>query len=116
MINKFLIGGYIESDFDNLLKLLKGVLNASKLRDRYASDVERTILYNSDVLDIYIYEAKEDYFIFDASYNGSLEEVSAFMNALGENLSNLKYEFDWRKVDEDDNEIGEEFEMKSTDG
>ncbi|WP_148638447.1 hypothetical protein [Olleya sp. ITB9] len=90
------------------------MLTASKVRDRYAADVEKVIHYEDEKLDIYIYEDGHKGFLFDAELKGALEEAQDFINLFTEKLrnDNLVHQFEWYEVDENDNQIGEEFEVK----
>lgn len=94
---------------------MKSFLPPSKVRDRYASDVEQVIHYNDEMLDIYVHEYFDKGFLCDVELKDSLEEAQNFINTFTNKLDekNVPYQFDWSEVDENDNEIGEEFEMKS---
>lgn len=114
MKKRYLIGGYIEIEYQAFISLMKNMLTASKVRDRYAADVEKVIHYEDEKLYIYIYEDGHKGFLFDAELKGALEEAQDFINRFTEKLrnDNLVHQFEWYEVDENDNQIGEEFEVK----
>lgn len=116
MKNRYLFGGHIEIEYNSLIFLMKSFLSPSKVRDRYASDIEQVIHYNDEMLDIYVSEYFDKGFLCDVELKGSLEEAQNFINTFTNKLEekNISYQFEWNEVDENDKQIGEEFELKST--
>lgn len=114
MKKRYLIGGIIEIEHQTFASLLKDILDSSKVRDRYASDIEKVIHYNSDDLDIYIYEDGEKDFLFDAELKGTIEDTQNFISTLTEKLRDLNcnHQFEWNEVDENNNQVGEEYEIR----
>ena len=106
--------GYIEIEYQPFISFMKEVLDASKVRDRYAADIEKVIHYNEENLEIYINEDSYDGFIFSAEYKGTFIEANEFIDNFSKKLKerNIKHQFEWSEVDENDEQIGEEFEIK----
>ncbi|AZJ34557.1 hypothetical protein [Tenacibaculum singaporense] len=113
MIKRYVYSGYIEVDYNLLISLLKELLIASKVRDRYASDIEKEINYNDENVDIYIHEDGHRGFIFDCELKGTFEEANKFIDTLTKRfkVENLKHQFEWNEIDKEDNQIGEEYEI-----
>ena len=112
--NIYTYSGYIKLDYKSLISFIKEVLDASKVRDRYAADIEKVIHYNDENLEIYINEDSYDGFIFSAEYKGTFIEANEFIDNFTKKLKerNIKHQFEWSEVDENDEQIGEEFEIK----
>ena len=114
MRNIYTYSGYIKLDYKSLISFMKEVLDASKVRDRYAADIEKVIHYNEENLEIYINEDSYDGFIFSAEYKGTFIEANEFIDNFSKKLKerNIKHQFEWSEVDENDEQIGEEYEIK----
>lgn len=114
MPKRYTYVGHIEIEYQALISLMKSVLNSSKVKDRYASDIERVIQYNDDKLEIYVYEDGRNGFLWQGEYIGLYEEAQDFINTLTEKLreKNIQHQFEWSEVDENDKQIGEEYEIK----
>ena len=114
--------GYIETIHSKLFQILLNVeeLERShlKLQDRwYGQD----IVYKSDTIDFFVYgnelDESEEKLFFDCEYKKSMCEAHAFVNTLMQVLKEANvpaFQFDYGQQDEDGNEIGEQFEVRST--
>lgn len=116
MINTYIINGDIKITYQSLIELLKDMLDASKVRDRYAADIQKVIHYEDNGLDIYVEEHEEDWFFFSAEYKESLEVVENFMETFKVKLDDSSvspYHFHWSEVDEDEEIVGEQYEFSN---
>lgn len=115
MEKTFVYNGYIQTkDSVLIFNILKSFLKPSNLRERYASDIQKEIKYENENLDIYIYDDFNDGFLFNTQLNGTFEEAQNFINILTEKLRerNTPHQFEWNEIDESDEQIGEEYEIK----
>ena len=111
---RYLLGGYIQQEYQALIKMLKVFLKASKVRARYASGVEKVVHYEDDVWDIYISEYFDKGFLLDASFSGNPEDFDDFIEKIKIKLQedNVPYQFEWNEVDENGDQTGEEYEIR----
>ncbi len=117
MTKRYVYSGYIEIEYKTLISIMKNVLKASNVRDRYAGDVEKTIHYKDDNLDVYAYEDDLKGFLWQAEYEGTFEGAQASIDTLTSKLreENISHQFEWNEVNENDEQIGEEYEIKFPD-
>ena len=116
----FVFSGYIKSDGDVIIKVLKSFLKSSKIRDRYAVDIQREIKYEDDKIEIYIFDElielnePDHAYLFQAEFKGNLEEAETFIETIVSKLreKEIEHMFEWSEVDDNDKEVGEEFEIR----
>ncbi|MFL0108246.1 hypothetical protein [Tenacibaculum maritimum] len=110
----FIFNGYLKTDNTNTIKeILKNIIGNSNLRERYASDLQKEIKYEDDVKDIYIYEDFNKGFLCSAELKGTFEETQEFLFDFTNQLKevNISHQFEWNEVDDEENQVGEEYEI-----
>ena len=110
----FIFSGYLKTENTELImEILKTIVGGSNLRQRYASDIQKEIKYEDDVKEIYIYEDFNKSFLCNAELKGTFEEAQQFIFQLTNSLkkANIHYQFEWSEIDEEDNQVGEEYEI-----
>ncbi len=114
MEKTFIYSGYIETDLDNVIYILKTFLDASNITDRYAVDIEREVKYRDEKIDIYSYKYSEKGSLFQVELNGTNEEAQSFIDTITEKLreDSIVHQFEWNEVDENEDQVGEEFEIR----
>lgn len=109
----FIYNGYMETNHNTILNILNSLVDASKIRDRYAADTHREIKYEDEKKDIYIYDDLNQGYLCQIELKGSLDEAQEFIDSISEKLRTkmITHQFEWSEVDENDNQIGEEYEI-----
>ncbi|WP_299332906.1 hypothetical protein [uncultured Psychroserpens sp.] len=113
MKKRFIYSGYIKISCDTLLSFMGKVLEPSKIRDRYAADLQRELKYEDDTVEIYAYEDGHGGILYQTELKGSLEDAQNYIHMITENLRKLDYihQFEWSEVDSNDKQIGKEYEI-----
>ncbi|SNR13959.1 hypothetical protein [Tenacibaculum jejuense] len=113
MKKRFTYVGYIKIEYQPLISLMREMLISSKVKERYAADIEKEINYKDEKLDIYIHEDGNNGFLIDIELLGSFVEANEFINNFTKKLreKNITHQFEWSGVGENDEEVGEEYEI-----
>ena len=112
-MEKILIKGIIEISNNAIEELIKEVLSVTKVRTRFASDAEFTLLYDDNKYELYCHETLNGRFLLDLELNGGLSDGNDLIEKFKNNLSNKYYAFEWFEIDENSEIVGEGFEIKS---
>ena len=112
MEKRYAIVGQINADKKDIAKLLKEFFN-SKISERYAMEVEHQITIEDNKNSLFLHEASNGgYFLHGISKESTNENCTLIFN-----LHNffkekkIHHDFAWNQIDEDENEVGEEFEI-----
>ncbi|WP_291093902.1 MULTISPECIES: hypothetical protein [unclassified Empedobacter] len=115
MKNKYVYAGYIKIEYDKMKAIMKSIYG-NKIRDRFASDIQPEINYEDSNTFIYISESDENAFLFSAEFLGKFDGAQNFINTIVQSLKKhgiLYYQFEWNEIDDEGNQIGEEYEINS---
>lgn len=102
--------GYIKGKYSEVSKWIK---------ENFKNMIEKSkteFILKERNKEVYIYDDFNNGFLLSAEFTGTLEEAQKFINTIAESLKNngiSYYQFEWNETDDDGNQIGEEYEIKS---
>lgn len=109
-MNSYNYNGFIKVKYPELSKWckenFKGIFEKSKAE----------FIFKEINKEVYIYDDFNNGFLFSAEFRGTFDEAGKFIEGIVESLKKdgiTFYQFEWNEVDNEGNQIGDEYEINS---